>query len=48
MIAVLLILIPLLTGLTAFFFKNEKLVELDNKKIRILDYDRMCVISYKG
>ena len=26
MIAVLLILIPLLTGLAAFFFRNEKLV----------------------
>lgn len=29
-------------------FKDEKLVELDNKKIRILDYDRMCEISFKG
>lgn len=29
-------------------FKEEKLIEIDNKQIRILDYDRMCEISFKG
>jgi len=29
-------------------FKEEKLIELDNKQIRILDYERMCEISFKG
>ncbi len=29
-------------------FKQEKLIELDNKQIRILNYKRMCEISFKG
>ena len=29
-------------------FKEEKLIEIDNKQIRILDYERMCEISFKG
>lgn len=29
-------------------FKEEKLIEIDNKQIRILDYDRLCEISFKG